>query len=352
MSRLHCSKLKIYIWLLLGLVLGISGCFSDQESTTDLPTTTIIIITPPEAIITRTNGGNLSTTPHPLPTFVASSTEAPVLSTHVEEHQQQNDEGREIFDRNSPADTPAPSTSTPTTTPVPTLSPEQEGAFLSLLLGNNGDCELPCWWGVTPGQTGSQEARDLFASQGIDDWVISHDENYALMGLGYPKSGSSSYFRDVIIRFEMENNLIQYIGVEGNYRRELNSQLLQDWYSYSPSEILKRFDIPSYIELVEVENSPYYRLTFSYELLGIEISYIVPFKSLDNGKSEVCFDLQNVDFIGLSLYSPENTKDVPVGIIPNRLDSYTSWETTTGLNKENFRQLLEDDRNLPCVEVN
>ncbi|GIK57231.1 MAG: hypothetical protein BroJett015_28940 [Chloroflexota bacterium] len=280
---------------------------------------------------------------------MSSPTDIPVATTKIEEHHQQNEEEVELPDRNLPTSTSGPPTSTPTITPAPTLSPEQEGDFLSSLMSDNGGCELPCWWGVTPGQTGEQEARDLFASQGVDDWTFSDD--YRIVGIGYPRAGNVAYFRDVIVRFWVEDNIIQYIGVEGSYRRELNSLLVLDWQSYSPSEILSRFGVPSYIELAKVENSPYYRLGLSYELLGIEISYIVPFQVLDNSKEEICFNLQNVDFIGLSLYPPERTKDIPVGVIPNRLDSYLSWETTTGLSREEFQQLLENDSGLRCVEV-
>lgn len=348
MSYLHFAKLHNGTWLLLGLILGISGCIPGQEIAIDVPTTTVFISTPKGVMVTQANAVGPPSTPSPLPTAVVSPTDAPV-APDKEEPQQQNEEEGELLDRNLPTSMPGPHNSTPTTTPAPTLSPDQEGHHLSTVLSNNSSCELPCWWGVTPGQTGEQEARDLFASQGIDDWTVS--DHYRIVGIGYPRMGNSDYFRDVIVRFWVEDNLIQYIGVEGSYRRELNSLLVHDWQSYSPSEVLDQFGIPSFIELTEVENSPYYRLGLSYESLGIEISYIVPFKILENGKIEMCFNLQSVDFIGLSLYSPDKAKDVPVGIIPNRLDSYISWETTTGLNKEDFQQLLENDGSQPCIEV-
>lgn len=82
---------------------------------------------------------------------------------------------------------------TPTFTPVATLSIEQEGTLLSSLLANNGGCELPCWWGITPGLTGVVEARDFFVLQGVDDWVESFDGTYALIGFGYPRVDLSTY---------------------------------------------------------------------------------------------------------------------------------------------------------------
>jgi len=55
-------------------------------------------------------------------------------------------------------DTPIPS-STPTV--VSTLPVEDARQRLLDLLGNNGSCQLPCLWGITPGKTGSQEARNI-----------------------------------------------------------------------------------------------------------------------------------------------------------------------------------------------
>jgi hypothetical protein len=335
--------------VLSGLIIGISGCISGQERATNVPTKTAFISTPPEVMVTPTNTLTLSFTPAPLPTAMISPTDIPVVATHIEEHQQQNEEEIELLDRNLPTSTSGPPTGTPTITPAPTLSPEQEGDFLSSLMSNNGGCELPCWWGVTPGQTGEQEARDLFASQGVDDWTFSDDSR--ILGIGYPRTDNSGYFRDVIVQFWVDDNLIQYIGVEGSYRRELNSFFVRDWQAYSPAEILGRYGIPDYIEFVEVENSPYFRLGLSYESGGIQISYIMPFESLNNGNRKICLDLENVDHIYLSLYFPERTSQVPVGIIPTRLDNYTSWETATGLSKEDFQQLVENDISPPCIEV-
>jgi len=70
----------------------------------------------------------------------------------------------------SPTET-MPPTITPTTTgtPTPTFTPttiltlpaEDARNRLLELLANNGDCRLPCLWGVTPGQSNYQEARTI-----------------------------------------------------------------------------------------------------------------------------------------------------------------------------------------------
>lgn len=62
----------------------------------------------------------------------------------------------------SPVGTIAPTltpvaTDTPTT--VPTLLVDQARQHLLDLLANNGSCHLPCLWGITPGQSTSQDAQ-------------------------------------------------------------------------------------------------------------------------------------------------------------------------------------------------
>lgn len=57
----------------------------------------------------------------------------------------------------------ATGTSTPAFTPttVPTLPAEDARKRLLELLANNGDCRLPCLWGIIPGKSGNQEARNI-----------------------------------------------------------------------------------------------------------------------------------------------------------------------------------------------
>ena len=115
--------------------------------------------------------------------------------------------------------------------------------------------------------------------------------------------------------------------------------------------MLDRFGQPSYVEMAEIENSSYYGLTFSYRLVGTEISYIVPFEAFESNKGTICFDLEHIDFIFLVLYPSGQKATLPFSIIPDRLDTYIPWETTTGLDIEALYQLLEDTSNPPCVDL-
>jgi hypothetical protein len=61
----------------------------------------------------------------------------------------------------------------PTWTPQPTLNSREAQKLLSNLLKDNGGCKLPCFWGITPGETTWQEANNFletFTSFSVRDF--------------------------------------------------------------------------------------------------------------------------------------------------------------------------------------
>lgn len=58
---------------------------------------------------------------------------------------------------------------------VPTLTDSESEETAAIYLENNGNCELPCVWGLLPGFTEYQEALDLFEYLG---WIGSDDFGY------------------------------------------------------------------------------------------------------------------------------------------------------------------------------
>ena len=70
----------------------------------------------------------------------------------------------------TPSRTPPPASTatpmiTPTLIPAPTLPPDEAQALVLDLL-YNPPCDLPCWWGIMPGETTWEEADRLLSSIG------------------------------------------------------------------------------------------------------------------------------------------------------------------------------------------
>jgi len=79
-----------------------------------------------------------------------------------------------------------------TRTPGPTLSPEKARQLIDNAQKTNLGCELPCWWGITPGKTSWDEAQAFFSALNakIEYWaphysitVFYPNRQKALLGL-------------------------------------------------------------------------------------------------------------------------------------------------------------------------
>lgn len=115
-----------------------------------------------------------------------------------------------------------------TWTPLPTLTTAEALSRTMELLSNNAGCELPCWWGITPGETSWDAARQLLApfakrigigesrnitQNGADYFLESFDMQFAVAG----HAGSG------LINFGVVNRVVDLIlilprGTEVRYK--------------------------------------------------------------------------------------------------------------------------------------
>lgn len=154
--------------------------------------------------------------------------------------------------------TPVP---TGTFTLVPTLSSDEAHARLHALLNSAASCNLPCWLGVTPGQTTWQEANEqltafgsiadgLYIKSGADKWSTESltipylgDQMVVEVSISYPTSSTE---RKVTVisadsrAYKIENG--QYI--DDVYGYAVYNELLKQYFI---SEILSRYGPPDNI---------------------------------------------------------------------------------------------------------
>jgi hypothetical protein len=83
----------------------------------------------------------------------------------------------------TPSMTVTPRAVLPTDTPIATLSKDLAYARFENLLQTNGDCQLPCWWGIIPGNTSFIDAQNILKSIGSIT-TSSGFGNYQNMGSG------------------------------------------------------------------------------------------------------------------------------------------------------------------------
>jgi len=83
---------------------------------------------------------------------------------------------------------------TPSLTLIPTPLGEDAKSKVAYLLETNGNCSLPCWWGITPGQTTWSEAESYLAAFALE---ISHPsspqpKNFTYYPSEFPDPNSNS----------------------------------------------------------------------------------------------------------------------------------------------------------------
>ena len=173
-------------------------------------------------------------------------------------------------------DTPIPSvvvvpTYTPFPSPNPTLAASEALAFIRQMQVNNGGCKLPCWWGITPGETTWEEAKQVFAPlrgySGVRSPVgFSFPQYSGIDASVYGESG------------EPVREIWVFGSVYGTERKEQYLPFDETWYLYSSSGILEQLGPPSKAMLGFNTGSAdsskwYYELHVFYDESGLIIRY-------------------------------------------------------------------------------
>jgi len=165
------------------------------------------------------------------------------------------------------------STVSPTNTAIvlPTLDEREKEEYILSQLVDNGGCDLPCWWGITPGKSLWSDVSVYFADLGFKS-SQRQDTSKFDMG-GFALFSIKTYTR---VAYHVESNVIQNISI--SVGGSLEPENFQNVYKYySPDEILTNYGQPSRI-LLEIPSYGYgdrvaYGFSLFYDHLGFLIFY-------------------------------------------------------------------------------
>lgn len=163
--------------------------------------------------------------------------------------------------------TPPPTstlTPIPSWTPLPTLDQSARRQLILDLLNHNAGCQLPCWWGITPGETTWEQAKQSLALFAEEIGEVPKDEKTQLLGersiaihlyaVKYesPQSGTLVFtgYSFNYIGFGVEGGIVIYITV-GNNAQEIDSDTAQ----YLLPNLLETYGVPNDTRLY-VEDGP------------------------------------------------------------------------------------------------
>ena len=252
----------------------------------------------------------------------------------------------------SPTHTPA----LPPITPRPTRTAEEEQAFVREMLETNGGCELPCWWGITPGKTTWQEVRErlgFYYDGGISrpSGMRYHETAYG--DVLYPPPPPYGY--SIYIGFTERDGIVQSIAVFADaLHTKFPQRFAQDWHRYSLDQVLTRYGEPSQVmlELWPTPPEPYYpyRLFIFYEQRGFLLAYEGP--AIPGETFRVCPNFDQITSLRLWLRPPGEGSALLelANLDPLERAQMLPLEEVTGMDVQTFYETFRQAGTGACLE--
>lgn len=256
-----------------------------------------------------------------------------------------------------PSIVPTLNVTTPTPQPMATLSDSEITVLLSELMVFDEACQLPCWWGIRPGES-SLEA------------TLSH-----LHSLGFQVFDSAASMQGeddflVFLEFQAEADVIRSIEVGGDYatgtveETARRDAFARGWQDYSVKAMIANYGLPSRIALYAPfqadPGGPRFRLYLFYETLGFVAQYRGDAEQVNGARYRACLDLVNMSTVELFLYQPGAVDSIVEYILPSSALSFlgepelvydlVDWEHATGTSLESLATSLTSSSEPVCVE--
>lgn len=335
--------LSILIFVQLIILVLVSGCIRSEipqgiEIVTKIPETspsTTFFQPPTTTMVTQNNG--------------SKSTQIP------------------IFESELPTETPMP----PTHTPVPTLTLRESITLILDLLENNGNCSLPCLWGITPGKISIEDLNNFtrkfgeYNQQNIYiDRFISGDG-----GSIFSKVIQDNLNVQVGFGYKVRNRDIQFLSFMARaIKSDSNSEFGNPAFNkmvrnYLLPAILTNYGPPSQV-LIGTWNedprlkAPYtpFSLVLDYSDKGFLVEYIMPNKIFEKD----IVGCPSEAYIRMTTWSPDQKYSLPEilewdsggeGINPLNIDYFQPIEKVTSMNLDSFYQTFKVPETKTCIET-
>ena len=240
--------------------------------------------------------------------------------------------------------TPDPTRAPVPTCPIPpTLTSDQERSYPRDMLATNGGCELPCWWGSTPGQSDWQCMKQQFDAYDAYYFDVKGPNGYSI------------YY--ILNEFTEQDGIVQYVQVRSEFtgyvqedkdEDEAYAQFTQDWKHYSLDQVLTRYGVPSRVRIrlgYDGGGNLWYQLYIFYDDLGIGIRYIGPAEA----KGELLRACFLLDRITLWLQSPESSEPLDRHITADEWSVSDDIEKAIDMTVEEFYETFRHPG--ACLEV-
>jgi hypothetical protein len=236
-------------------------------------------------------------------------------------------------------------------TPLPTLEANKAEMQVLDLLNNNAGCRLPCWWGITPGETSTTNTVQFLSSfTDLDtSWGSSgHEQSGPVQPGSIIGDLGSSYrvFGDYgNIEYTFRDGFVDTIsayhgGGTGDHRVD----------TYQLSRILTSYGKPDEAVIFAAPTAPggaSLDLYIFYDL-GIFVHYLYFNVEFVGSNMRVC--PQGIGPEELQLWSPKTRQLTLDSYLPGTTP-LPALQATIGVDLETFYRLYQSPENRACLET-
>ncbi len=266
MVTIKVNTLKIIIVVLHLLILcGCEGRQISDQSISSNSTIQATIFSQPTYTILNTSIEEPTTQPHYTGTSTSIPTPSKVASNEI-------------------GFTRVPETPAPILTPAPTLSLLKSKELFHYFLNTNGNCDLPCLWGVVPGDTDVETFKRFVSQFGkieADNFISQGDWSEQEASLFFEeKVGTYGYDVTMSGKYSQRINFL-FLRIDGPKISHQTSLINNIIVNYQLSTILSKFGKPSQAQIAPWPDEPSrpnewlpFNLLLFYPERGFSIEYI------------------------------------------------------------------------------
>jgi len=219
----------------------------------------------------------------------------------------------------------------------------------------NGGCELPCWWGITPGKTTGQDAEQTLS-------VLRKfgESEGGMVGAIYIYSLDLHVYANLRFGVRVDtktskNQPVDRVSVE-SFTTVIDDSVRYDesWRRYFINELLTRLGQPSEVWVgfgpygTQGSKRYFYELMVFYEDLGVTVEYAGP--AVKGNLNRACPTLEQLKLLRLDV---QNSSDPKMVRPPGPGEPFTDLRPiseVTNLNPEKFYNSAKDSNGQVCIE--
>ncbi|MEA3439302.1 MAG: hypothetical protein U9R58_03380 [Chloroflexota bacterium] len=241
-----------------------------------------------------------------------------------------------------------------TQTPLPTLPIEEVFTLTLDLLKTNAGCSLPCWWGITPGVTSTDEIQsflETFLGAVRSEYRYEFSDNGGYIAMSNQPSGLQ-----VSVYYFAENGIVTMLYIPTRMTFDITRTVYDDpqyfkiMEAYTLSQMLAVYGKPSQVLVrsfsgIAAEHFPTHFLLYYPEegIIAQYFSHNMPVLEAD--KTITSWTCPSVSHLSLRLFDPDTELSLEQLLeFDDNLSKYKEISEATNMDIDTFYETyLESD---------